>query len=176
MNVLSDFIGSNCFKNPIFTMNTFKSILNLSLVIASLVTFLALMSWLEYSVDFDAMVGLNRLSSRETERSPDLIRSSKLKMNSDAGIALEAGASPEGNPKETSVMNKPSIEEVKAASEKDLMAIPGVMGVGISLNRDRQPCIKVYVDRQSASTVDQIPQIIEGYPVEVEVRGTFRAQ
>ncbi len=69
-----------------------------------------------------------------------------------------------------------SIEEVKADWEERLMTIPGVMGVGIGLTQDRQgTCIKVYVNRQSSAQTDQIPQKIEGYPVEVEVRKTFRA-
>jgi hypothetical protein len=69
-----------------------------------------------------------------------------------------------------------TIEEVKADWEERLMAMPGVMGVGIGLTQDRQrTCIKVYVNRQSPAPTAQIPQEIEGYPVEVEVRKPFRA-
>lgn len=72
-------------------------------------------------------------------------------------------------------MSPRTIEEVKADWEDRLMAIPGVMGVGIGLSQDRQgPCIRVYVNRQSSQTED-IPDEIEGYPVEVEVRKPFRA-
>ncbi|MDJ0647737.1 MAG: hypothetical protein QNJ60_03440 [Xenococcaceae cyanobacterium MO_188.B19] len=74
-------------------------------------------------------------------------------------------------------MSNPTIEKVKADWEERLMAMPGVMGVGIGLTQDRQKtCIKVYVNRQSSAQADQIPQEIEGYPVEVEVRKPFRAQ
>jgi hypothetical protein len=70
-------------------------------------------------------------------------------------------------------MGSKSIKEVKDLWEKRLMAIPGVMGIGISLTKDRQEkCIKVYVERKSSAA--QIPNQIEGYPVEVERRGTFR--
>lgn len=68
-----------------------------------------------------------------------------------------------------------SIEQVKKAWEARLMAIPGVMGVGIGLTRDRkQKAIKVYLDRGASTKRAQIPEAIEGYPVVIEVRGTFR--
>jgi hypothetical protein len=73
-------------------------------------------------------------------------------------------------------MNNKSIEEVKAAWEQRLMAQPGVIGVGISLTKDRQEkCIKVYVNRDVSTLKSQIPKQIEGYPVNVEIRGTFQA-
>ena len=56
------------------------------------------------------------------------------------------------------------------------MAMPGVMGVGIGLAKNSQEkVIKVYVNRLAALQVARIPTEIEGYPVEVEFRGTFRA-
>jgi len=72
-------------------------------------------------------------------------------------------------------MSDKTIQEVKEAWEKQLMAIPGVMGVGISLTKDRrEKCIKIYVNRDASMEEGQIPKQIEGYPVEVELRGTFR--
>lgn len=72
------------------------------------------------------------------------------------------------------MVNK-TIQEVKEACEKQLMAMPGVMGVGIGLTKDRRErCIKVYVSRDASAQAAQIPKEIEGYPVEVEIRGTFR--
>jgi hypothetical protein len=72
------------------------------------------------------------------------------------------------------VSNK-TILDVKENWEERLMAIPGVMGVGLSLTKDRQEkCIKVYVNRDTSAQASQIPKQIEGYPVEVELRGNFR--
>lgn len=71
-------------------------------------------------------------------------------------------------------MKEKSIQEVKEAWEKRLMSIRGVMGVGISLTKDtREQCIKVYANREAS--VAEIPREIEGYAIEVEVRGPFRA-
>ena len=68
-----------------------------------------------------------------------------------------------------------SIEAVKAAWEEQLMARPGVMGVGIGLTEDGQEmCIKVYVNSKASALAAQIPKNIEGYPVEIEIRRTFR--
>jgi hypothetical protein len=72
-------------------------------------------------------------------------------------------------------MSNKNIEEVKEAWEERLLAVPGVMGIGIGLTKDRREiCIKVYVDRKASAQAAQIPTEIEGYPVEVEIRGTFR--
>ncbi len=78
--------------------------------------------------------------------------------------------------RESSPMSNKTIEEVKAEWENQLMAMPGVTGVGISLTKEgQQKCIKVYVNQAASVLVGQIPSEIEGYPVEVEVTGTFRA-
>ena len=72
-------------------------------------------------------------------------------------------------------MTDKTIQEVKASWEKQLMAKSGVTGVGISLTKDhREKCIKVYMDRSEAALTGQIPKEIEGYPVEIEIRGTFK--
>ena len=72
-------------------------------------------------------------------------------------------------------MNNKTIKDVKEAWEKQLMAMPGVMAVGIGLRKDRrEKCIRVYVNRKASAQAAQIPKEIEGYPVEVEIRGTFR--
>jgi hypothetical protein len=69
-----------------------------------------------------------------------------------------------------------SIEEVKEAWEERLMAMPGVVGVGIGLTEDgQQTAIKVYLNQEASRQAAQIPSEIAGYPVEVEIRGTFRA-
>jgi hypothetical protein len=71
-------------------------------------------------------------------------------------------------------MKDKNIQEVKEAWEKRLMGIPGVMGVGISLKKGtRERCIKVYANSEASAL--KIPREIEGYPIEVEIRGPFRA-
>jgi hypothetical protein len=73
-------------------------------------------------------------------------------------------------------MSNRTIGKVKETYESQLLAIPGVIGVGIGLTQDRrETCIKVYVDRRVSEAGAEIPKEIEGYPVEVELRGTFRS-
>ena len=72
-------------------------------------------------------------------------------------------------------MGQKNIKEVKEEWEESLMAISGVMAVGIGLTKDRrEKCIKVYLDRKASAQGAQIPRVIEGYPVEVEIRKTIR--
>ena len=69
-----------------------------------------------------------------------------------------------------------SIEQVKSEWESRLMATAGVMGVGIGLMKDRKrKAIKVFVNRKDAAIEQNLPSVIEGYPVEIVTRGTFRA-
>ena len=72
-------------------------------------------------------------------------------------------------------MKERGIKEVKEAWEERLMAMPGVLAVGISRTKDHSgTCIKVTVDRKASSEAKQIPKEIEGYPVEVRMSGTIR--
>lgn len=65
------------------------------------------------------------------------------------------------------------IESVKEARQAELLAIPGVVGVGIVSGPLGEPVIAVYVAHRSAAA--QIPKMLEGYPVSVEVSGEFDA-
>jgi hypothetical protein len=96
-----------------------------------------------------------------------------------AHACQKEGTTPEGTPpaREEVTETAMTIQEAKDAWEAKLLAIPGVTGVAIGLTRDRQAkCIKVYLDRDRGEIAEEIPQTIEGHPVEVETRGTFRAQ
>ena len=69
-----------------------------------------------------------------------------------------------------------TIQEVKEAWEKRLMAMSGVTGVGIGLTKDRkEKCIEVSVKNKASAKAARIPKLINGYPVEVRIRGPFRA-
>jgi hypothetical protein len=70
----------------------------------------------------------------------------------------------------------PTIDQVKEKHEMELMAIPGVTGVGIGQD-SRKPggVIKVYVERTTPELTRKIPKQIEGYSVAIEQTGEFRA-
>lgn len=69
-----------------------------------------------------------------------------------------------------------SIIDAKTAWEDKLMAIPGVTGVAIGLSSDgSEKVIKVYVVKSGTVARDKIPDRIEGFRVEIEPRGTFKA-
>ena len=67
------------------------------------------------------------------------------------------------------------INAVLADHDKELMAIPGVVGVYVGLMKDEKtPCLKVMLVRKDASLERQIPRTLEGYRVVTEVTGEIR--
>ena len=75
--------------------------------------------------------------------------------------------------------NSPSprrdINDVLRAHDKELLAIPGVVGVYVGLLDDsKTPCLKVMLAQKSTETERALPKILEGYPVVIEVTGEIR--
>lgn len=62
-----------------------------------------------------------------------------------------------------------------AAHTDSLMAIPGVVGIGLG-ECDGTPCIKILVAEMTEALARRLPKTLEGHPVEVEVTGEFRAR
>lgn len=69
-----------------------------------------------------------------------------------------------------------SIKEVKKQHEARLLELPGVVSVGIGLNKNGQSVIIIGLDGPNAETEAQLPSMLEGYPVEVRIVGTVKAQ
>ena len=70
---------------------------------------------------------------------------------------------------------KRDINAVLRDHDKELMAIPNVVGVYVGVLGDgKTPCLKVMLSRKSAETERAIPRSIEGYPVIIEVTGEIR--
>ena len=68
-----------------------------------------------------------------------------------------------------------SIDEVLAAHNDSLMALPGVVGTAIGFC-DSERCITVYVTDSAAMRGTKLPERLEGYRVKVEVSGQFKAR
>ena len=66
------------------------------------------------------------------------------------------------------------INAVLAAHEKELMAVPGVVGVYVGfLDDGKSPCLKIMLARPTPES-RQIPAQIDGFPVRLEVTGEIR--
>ena len=75
----------------------------------------------------------------------------------------------------SSSLPKRDINAVLAAHDKELLAIPGVVGVYVGVFRDQKtPCLKIMLARPTAEAERTIPKQLEGYPVVVEVTGEIR--
>jgi len=73
------------------------------------------------------------------------------------------------------ILASPSAGQVKDKHTADLLAIKGVVGVGVgALNGS--PCIKVFLENGSAALKAKIPKTLDGYPVVTEVTGAFKTQ
>src|SRR5260370_6441724 len=71
----------------------------------------------------------------------------------------------------SSSSSKRDINAVLAAHDKELLAIPGVVGVYVGTLEDRRtPCLRVILARKTAES-RKVPQSIEAYPVIMEVTG-----
>ncbi|MDH7503411.1 MAG: hypothetical protein QHJ82_11975 [Verrucomicrobiota bacterium] len=67
------------------------------------------------------------------------------------------------------------INAVLSDHQAELMALPGVVGVCVSLLEDQKTeCIKVLLARKDRAVEKRIPTMLEGYRVVTEVTGEFR--
>jgi hypothetical protein len=66
------------------------------------------------------------------------------------------------------------IEAVLKDHTRELMAIPGVVGLYQAALEDGTPCIKVMVVKKSRRLEGRIPDRLEGYPVRIDVTGVIR--
>ncbi len=68
------------------------------------------------------------------------------------------------------------MEMLLASHEEELLAIEGVVGVGLGERPDGTPVVAVYVVSASSELRRRIPSTVEGVPTEVRESGEFVAQ
>lgn len=72
-------------------------------------------------------------------------------------------------------MTRKDINAVLKNHDKELLAIPGVVGVYVGLlPDDKTPCLKVMVVKETEDLKRRIPKSIEGYLVLIEESGVIR--
>ena len=67
-----------------------------------------------------------------------------------------------------------SIEEAIKEHSEELMSIPGVVDVGQG-RCGNNACIKVYIIKRTPELEKEIPGLLEGYEVSIEITGEIRA-
>lgn len=70
----------------------------------------------------------------------------------------------------------PSIRDVKIKHEARLMALAGVVSVGIGRDDDGTHVLVVGLDRDRPETRASLPAELEGYRVRVRITGTMRVR
>lgn len=68
-----------------------------------------------------------------------------------------------------------AIEEVLRQRTPGWMSIPGVVGTGIG-ECEGKPCIRIMVARKTRALLKQLPAEMEGFLVDVQETGPFRAR
>jgi hypothetical protein len=69
-----------------------------------------------------------------------------------------------------------SIQEVKQKHEERLMAVDGVVSVGIGRDDRGQAVIFIGLDHERPEARAQLPERLEGFEVRTEVTGKIRAR
>jgi hypothetical protein len=69
-------------------------------------------------------------------------------------------------------MSSQPIQEVLAAHNDSLLALPGVVGTAVGRCNDVL-CIRVFVRNSSEAVRRMVPDSLGGYPIRVEVSGEF---
>ncbi|HEC19170.1 MAG TPA: hypothetical protein ENI97_07475 [Gammaproteobacteria bacterium] len=69
-----------------------------------------------------------------------------------------------------------SIVEVKSKHESRLLSLPGVISVGIGRDDDGRTVIVIGVRDEVTAKSKDLPEQLEGYPVQVDVIGPVQAQ
>jgi len=69
-----------------------------------------------------------------------------------------------------------TIQEAKARHAQRLLALPGVVSVGVGRDAEGREAIVVGLDRARPETQSRLPAQLEGYRVRVEVIGPVKAQ
>ena len=83
--------------------------------------------------------------------------------------------SPVNQTRQQESMTQKDINAVLKDHDKELLAIPGVVGVYVGLlPDDKTPCLKVMVVKETEDLKRRIPKSIEGYPVLIEESGIIR--
>lgn len=66
------------------------------------------------------------------------------------------------------------INLVLKANTRDVMAIPGVVGIYVGETEDNKPCLKVMVVKETEEIKKKLPRELEGYPVLIHVTGEIK--
>ena len=70
----------------------------------------------------------------------------------------------------------PSIKDIKAKYEAQLLQMPGVVSVGIGSNESGQAVIVIGLESSNPETESKLPKSLEGYPVTVHTVGKIVSQ
>jgi hypothetical protein len=93
------------------------------------------------------------------------------------GIIAAGGCSGRSERRPAKQENMPArdINEVLRDHDRELMSLPGVVGVYVGvMDDDKTPCLKVMAVKRTPELERAIPKSLEGYPVLIEETGAIK--
>jgi len=69
-----------------------------------------------------------------------------------------------------------TIQQAKEKHQAELMALPGVVSIGIGLSPEGKETIIIGLDGKHPATAEKLPKKLEGYKVVSQTTGTIKAQ
>jgi hypothetical protein len=69
-----------------------------------------------------------------------------------------------------------TLKETKRKYENSWLQIPGVVSVGIGMNKKGERVIRIGMSLSSDTWPEEIPKTVEGYPVETYYSGKINAR
>jgi hypothetical protein len=89
-------------------------------------------------------------------------------------LAMAASCGRKAEPNGGTAMQQRDINLVKDSLAKELMSIPGVVGVYVGQTNEGAPCIGVMVAKRTPELEQQLPRSVEGYPVLIDETGEIK--
>lgn len=103
-----------------------------------------------------------------------LVSLGPTEVNASEGEAISKEETAMPDQPEEGGRSKARVEAVRSRNESRLMAIEGVVGIGVGQTAAGDDAIVVYLRDESVR--QRVPATIEGYPLEIVVTGEIDAQ
>jgi hypothetical protein len=72
--------------------------------------------------------------------------------------------------------SKYSIEQIRTRNEKDILAIPGVVGMGVGICKTGNECLKIYTSVPIDQVQNKLPEEMANIEFELEFVGEIKAE
>jgi hypothetical protein len=106
----------------------------------------------------------------------DLVLAAFAPLNLEVVGACANAAPPEATPQQEAASRRLArLKDLQARHEDAVMAVPGVVGMGIGVAPDGSPRLEIYVKKKTPALMERLPRSLDGEAVQVVETGEVRA-